>query len=1148
MIGVRLSRSKIIGVAVASVFVALFGVASADAESLSPWWMVTSGARPTSLQRGAEGKIVVTVENLGDGAANGEQTPVQIRDTLPHGLKALAIKGSAITQRLGRNPKPGEGQVEFEGEAGPVECATVPTTESPLTCAFESGSLLPYESIEIIISVLVEPGASSGEENTISVFGGGVPADTTSRPIEVGGESRFGVQESQFVPEDAGGGVDTQAGSHPFQLTSVVAFNQTGETPPKNVLPVGLPKDVSVLAPAGLIGNPTPFAECTDVQFSTRVFGEENLCPAASAIGVATITYDVPGEFEKATIVAPVFNMVPNPGEPARFGFDAFVVPVTLNTSVRTGGDYGVTVSTHNIIQVAGLLSTKVTLWGVPGDPRHNGQRGWGCLTTLPGQHFCPTEGEGGDEVATATPPPFLSLPTSCTGPLQASVQADSWEQPKEVLTSGMSEPLASLVGCNHLPFAPEVSVTPDVADTSTPTGLTVKLHVPQTAALNPAGLAESTVRNTTVTLPEGMQLSPSAADGLMSCSLEQIGLESDSEASCPEASKIATVEIKSPLLPNPLVGEVYLAAQEANPFGSLVAMYLVARDPVSGVLVKLAGKVIPDPVTGQLVATFENTPQLPFEDLTLHFFGGARAPLATPARCGSYTTQTSLAPWSGNPVATPSSSFQITSGPNGSPCPGSSLPFAPLFTGGTTNIQAGAFSVLDSVMSREDGNQNLQAIQLHFPPGFTGLLSSTKLCGEPQADEGKCGPESLIGHSTVSVGLGGDPFTVTGGEVFITGPYNGQSACTVGSPGCASFGLSIKTPAKAGPYDVAKGTPCDCVVVRAKVEVDPHTAALTVTTDDAGPYKIPTILDGIPLQIKHVAVTVDKPGFTINPTDCNPMAITGTLSSTEGASAPLSIPFQVTNCANLQFAPKFAVSTSGKTSKANGASLTAKVSYPSAPQGSQADIARVKVDLPKVLPSRLTTLQKACTNAQFEANPAACPPGSKVGFATVTTSLLPVPLTGPAIFVSHGGEAFPSLTMVLQGYGVSIDLVGSTFISKAGITSTTFKSVPDTPFNTFTLTLPEGPYSALAAVGDLCTSKLAMPTEFVAQNGATIHESTKIGVTGCAKAKSLSRAQRLTKALKACRKKRKGKRTACEKQARKQYGPAKGAKKSKQH
>jgi hypothetical protein len=272
-------------------------------------------------------------------------------------------------------------------------------------------------------------------------------------------------------------------------------------------------------------------------------------------------------------------------------------------------------------------------------------------------------------------------------------------------------------------------------------------------------------------------------------------------------------------------------------------------------------------------------------------------------------------------------------------------------------------------------------------------------------------------------------------------------------------------------------------------------------------------------------------------------MEVTGTIHSSEGGADTIGVPFQVTNCAALKFTPKFTVSTSGKTSKANGADLVTKVTEPNEPQGSQANIAKVKVELPLQLPSRLTTLQKACTAAQFEANPAACPSASFIGHAVVHTPLLPVPLEGPAIFVSHGGEAFPSLEIVLQGYGVKIVLVGATFISKSGITSTTFKTVPDQPFSSFELVLPEGKYSALAANGNLCkptTTKtvskkvkvkvkgrektvtrkvkeavattLEMPNEFVGQNGAVIKQTTAIGVTGCAKAKPAKKAKKKKK------------------------------------
>jgi hypothetical protein len=298
----------------------------------------------------------------------------------------------------------------------------------------------------------------------------------------------------------------------------------------------------------------------------------------------------------------------------------------------------------------------------------------------------------------------------------------------------------------------------------------------------------------------------------------------------------------------------------------------------------------------------------------------------------------------------------------------------------------------------------------------------------------------------------------------------------------------------EAGPFNL--GT----VVVRSSIAVDPHTAQLTVTTDP-----LPSILDGVPTDLRTIDAVIDRPGFMFNPTNCSPQSFAGTASSYEGAAAAISSPFQVGSCQSLKFAPDFKVSTQGKTSKADGASLEAKILYPTGALGanqasSQANIASVKVDLPKQLPSRLTTLQKACTAAQFNANPAGCPAASVVGHATAVTPVLPVPVTGPAYFVSHGGEAFPSLIIVLQGYGVTVDLVGTTFISKASVTSSTFKTVPDVPISSFDLTLPEGKYSALAANGNLCTSKLAMPTAFTGQNGAEVHESTKIAVTGCAK------------------------------------------------
>jgi hypothetical protein len=1099
-----------------------------------------------------DGQIVVTATNLGDATANGESdAPITLAYKLPSGLKAVSVSGAAKM---------------WNSVNTPLECSlSAGGASSAAACTF-TGTLAPYNSVALVISV-VDVGAKTGEAGEATVSGGQARGVSLRRPISAGETTPFGVETYELANENGDGTPDTQAGSRPFQQTTTVVMNQAVNDLSSDgvVRPAALPKDLHFRWPAGLIGNPTAVPQCRLVQFL------EERCPPQTAVGVANVLVAQSGSLSggppKVTRnVELVYNLVPSPGEPARFAFKP-VKPVYIDASVRSGEDYGVTVSSENITQLVGLLSAEVTVWGVPGDSSHNDIRGNGCLNANQG-----VPGALCEPLTTEHPSAFLSLPTACTGPLSSGVFGDSWadRKPTDQQPLLATSPLPAVDGCDALPFTPELRVVPDGKEASRPTGLNVDVHVPQGESVNPGGLAVSAPRNITVTLPEGVAVNPASADGLEACSEQLVGFQGFRELApgfspttftpklpgsfgseealepgsnfCPDASKIGTVKIKTPILPNAIEGAVYLAAQNANPFGSLIAMYIVAEDPVSGVLIKLAGQVHLS-ATGQIVTTFENSPQAPFEDAELHFFGGERAPLSSPARCGAYTATASLTPWSqepGEPAHSASSTFNITSGPNGTPCPGPSLPFSPSLTAQTTNIQAGGFTPLTTTIGREDGQQNLQSVQLHMPPGLSGILSGVKLCPEAQANEGTCGPESLIGETIVSAGVGSDPVSVKGGKVYLTERYAG-----------APFGLSIVNPVKAGPFDLEHDTSnpaqqpsCDCVVVRAKIEVDPHTAQLTVTTDPSGPYAIPHLIDGIPVQIQKVNVLVNRPGFTFNPTNCNPTSLTGTIASDEGASSPVSVPFQVTNCGALKFTPKFTVSTSGKTSKANGATLTTKLAEPPGALGTQANITRVKVELPKQLPSRLTTLQKACTSAQFDANPAGCPSASIIGHAKVITPLLPVPLTGPAYFVSHGGEAFPSLVIVLQGYGVTVELVGTTFINKAGITSTTFKTVPDTPFNTFELTLPQGRFSALAANGNLCTSKLVMPSEFLAQNGALLKQNTPIAVTGCAKHK-LTRAQKLKAALKACKKKHnKAKRAACQRQARRRYGAVKKHKK----
>src|SRR6185437_14018159 len=724
--------------------------------------------------------------------------------------------------------------------------------------------------------------------------------------------------------------------------------------------------------------------------------------------------------------------------------------------------------------------------------------------------------------------------PTSCSGPLQSSLQADSWAQGSEVQTFMPSEPLPALSGCSQVPFAPTITAEPTTHAASSPSGLAFDLLF-DTEGLTTAGeLAQSDLKDTSVTFPEGMTIDPSAGVGLGACTRAQYAqatLSSQAGSGCPENSKLGTVEVQTPLLFTTVYGSLYLAQPYENPFpeaghpgGSLIAVYVVARSRAErGILVKLAGKVAPDPVTGRLTVSFEDNPQLPFAHFNFHFREGQQAPLITPATCGTYTTQAQLTPFSEpTEVLNDTASFNITSGSEGAACPTGPLPpFAPHIEAISLNRDAGVFSPLSVELTRTDAMSEIATYSTDLPPGLTANLTGVPFC--PEADievarhktgaveqsEPSCPQASLIGHTLVGTGVG-SVLDYVPGRLYLSGPYHGDP-----------FSVVSVTSATIGPFDL--GT----IVIRFALRIDPYTGQVKV--DPTGSEPIPTIIDGIVTHVRDIRVSIDRTGFTLNPTSCKPLPVSSTLSSSDGQSATVSAPFLATHCRELRFTPSFKVSTNAHTSRANGASLTAKLTMPDA-LGGQSNIRQVKVDLPKQLPSRLTTLQQACTEQQFNANPAACPAASKIGTARASTPILPVPLTGPMYFVSHGGEAFPSLVLVLQGYGVTIDIVGTTFINNAGITSTTFKAIPDEPVGTFELNLPEGPYSALAANGNLCNATrtitikrkvttrahgrkrtttrtvhktergLVMPTLFVAQNGAVIHKNTPIGVTGCGK------------------------------------------------
>ncbi|HEX5224112.1 MAG TPA: hypothetical protein VFW29_03175 [Solirubrobacteraceae bacterium] len=1150
------------------------------------WWHLSINAAPTYIAPGHEAVLAISATNLGSGyikATPGE--PVTLKNVLPAGLVLTGTAPRICLTETANGPICGKRSPEHTEAKTKEKPVCDPATFS---CTITQG-LAPYESIEIDATVKAElpTGTDTSLSDEAIVEGGGAARTAIKRPVRISeSEVPFGVENYEFEPEDELGQPDRQAGAHPFQLTTTLAFNEIlhdykGERGVQTTTPQET-KNVHVNLPPGFVGNPIGVPQCTELQFTThprppggREDAGVNECPQDSVVGVSVVRIDEPITLAERTVVSPVFNLVPAEGEPARFGFQAFTVPVTLDT-VDNGGDFHVAVNVNQASQAAALLQSEVTVWGVPGDHRHDQARGWACLVEeAEAQSFGKPCAE--EELSTKA---FLSLPTSCSAALETSSLVQSWEPGAPLLPAvspkfmGDEEGTLTPTNCGALPFTPAIAIQPEEHSANTPTGLHVTLKVPQTSFEEQNGLAEADLRDSVVTLPEGVLLNPSAANGLAACSESAVGFERVNPISgtaefrpevpnvegaeelaareargevCPKGSKVGTVRVKTPVLSHELAGNVYLAEQEHNPFGSLFALYIVVKDPVSGVVAKLAGEVVLNETTGQIKTTFKNSPQLPFEEFELNLMNGPRASVTTPRACGTYAIDALFQSWAvgkeaeekgeglvGSSGLASEREFAIDAGAEGAPCPGGQPPFNPGFVAGTTESQAGAFTPFTLTLTRGSGEQAPTGLTVKLPPGIAGYLSNVKQCPEPQASEGTCGPESLIGSATAVAGLGETPFTETGGRVYVTGPYGG-----------APFGLSVVIPAVAGPFNFGD------VVTRSAIHVDPNTAALTINST------LPTMLNalhnpntggethtGAPVQLRRVDVRVERPGnapFQFNPTNCSPMAITGTVTGEQGAVAQVSSPFQVKGCNNLAFSPQLEATTNSNYSKVNGTSLVVKVT---ATPG-QANIKTTKIKFPAQLPSRLTTIQKACPEQKFNENPASCPEGSVIGSAIAHTPVLNQPLTGPAYLVSHGNAAFPDAEFVLQGEnGVVLVLDGQTDIkgphgepcaaSHSGcVTSSSFESVPDAPVSTFEVNLPAGPHSAFTGFEDLCkpvttvtrqaivnktvgkrkhrhtvkvrktvtekvASSLQLPTILGGQNGDVIEETLPLHVTGC--------------------------------------------------
>ena len=1041
--------------------------APAGAAGPAPAWSISSVSHPTTFLAGESGfglnpnQYVLVVQNVGGESSSG---PVTIADTLPADAAATGVKVF--------NSATGE-------EAG-VVCPTIPPPLKTLQCETELG-LPPGEPLYIYINTEITLGTQGELENKATVSGGGAAAASTSSLTPVGtSTAAFAPLNFSFAARTASGAVDEQAGDHPNSLTTSfnIATAKSANTSFGSYTPVENVKDVAIELPLGFVGDPQAAPHCPVYDLAPNESGSN--CPSASQVGL--LGFESSGG---AGRVLPIYNVLSEPGYPAEFGFNYLGRSVIMYASVvPSPAGYRLRVVVPRLTNFSHLTGAYVTFFGDPA--LHDGG---------------------------STPPvAFVTNPEDCSaGPLSARIEVDSWENPAR--TSAGEDPAnwrsaeavayPAIGGCELLDFQPTIQMRPETSQADEPTGYTFDLEVPQPQNVAPV-LAAPDVKDVVVALPAGVSVSPGAANGLSACSPEAIGLLATEEGPdgfqraapghCPPSSQVGTVTITTPLLAQPLQGRVYVAqpkcgnagqapCSEADAAaGNIFGLYIEAEG--AGVIVKLPGSVAADPHTGQLTARFADNPQLPFSDLRLQLEGGPQAPLANPQTCGTFTTTSAISAWSSplTPEATPSSQFAVDWDGAGGACPG--MPFAPSFEAGTVSSAAGAFSAFSLRFGRHDREQSLSSLSVQMPSGLLGVVKGVPLCGEPQAAQGTCAPESRIGTVTAAAGTGSHPFYFTGG-VYLTGPYNG-----------APFGLSIVVPAVAGPFNFGD------IVVRAAVSIDPNDAHLIVVANP-----VPQIVAGVPTRLQSIDVVVDRPKFTFNPTNCVQQQVTGTIVSAQGAQASVASPFAASGCGQLPFKPTFTVSTQARTSKANGASLHVEV----AQRPGEASVQKVDVQLPKALPARLATLHGACPEAQFAVNPAGCPSASAVGTATAITPILGVPLTGPAYLVSHGGAAFPDLVVVLQGDErggvIRIDLRGRTDI-KHGVTYSNFDTVPDAPISSFDLSLPEGPRSVLAAnlsmraKGSFCGQSLVMPTTITGQNGVRVRQSTKIAVTGCVKHK----------------------------------------------
>jgi hypothetical protein len=857
-----------------------------------------------------------------------------------------------------------------------------------------------------------------------------------------------------------GGAPATQAGSHPVALSFELGFAKTGPVSDGDL------RDLRLRLPPGLIENPAAMPRCTQAEFQTprnspweaSLSGES--CPDRTQVGVITLTSSYGGGETRSF---GLFNLTPPPGAPSELGANPYGAPFVLVPELRQAeGEYGIDLVAKNVSQLVDITAIELTLWGTPWSVLHNDQRG-NCLNALEPSFGWAKCSVGPPSKAESAPKAYLTLPTSCAGPLGFSANASSWEGGSAVA----SAQAAALEGCAALAFQPEASAGLSNPRAASPSGYAFDIDVDAGGIVDPKRFAPSPIRKAVVELPEGVTVNPSVGAGLGVCSPAQFAAETASSApgaGCPNEAKIGDFTVKSPVVAGVIEeGSIFLAAPFDNPFGSLIAIYLVAKSPERGILVKVAGELRADPSSGNLTASFDRLPQLPYEALRIHFREGQRSPLATPSACGGFSTEADFTPWRDPSLHRHASlPLQISAGPGGGPCPSGPAPFAPEAKGGTLNSRAGAYSPFYLHLTRKDTEQEIVSYSATLPPGLLGKVAGIPFCSEAdlaraahrsgfeEKSNPSCPQASLIGHTLAGYGLG-EVLSYAPGNLYLAGPYNGSQ-----------FSVGAIDAALVGPIDL--GT----VIVRSAVRVDRNTGQVSI--DATGTDPIPHIIAGIPIHLRDVRAYIDRPGVTLNPTSCEPFALTSALNGSGAALGnrqddtlvTATSPIQAFDCGSLGFRPRLSLSLRGAAGRGSHPSLRALVR----PRPGDANIAAAAVTLPSALFLDQSSVETICTRAQFAAQ--RCPKRSVYGHARAFTPLLEAPLEGP-VYLRSSDNPLPDVVFALSGRGFEIDLVGRIDSSHGGIRGS-FSGIPDAPVSKFVLRMRGGERGILvSSARDLC-------------------------------------------------------------------------------